>query len=96
MQIPRNRSSRSKSRTPRSWKRWSRTANVRGGSHTGCLQSLAHYKQQLVKLHGGALGKETCSKVQDDVQSHLSTLARIDPLRRARYEELQQDGDHRI
>lgn len=56
----------------------------------GCLESLARYKRQLVSLHGAALGAAAASAREAEAQAHLAALVRIDPLRRARYEELAQ------
>lgn len=55
----------------------------------GCLESLARYKRQLVALHGASLGAAAAERTAE-AQAHLAALVRIDPLRRARYEELAQ------
>ena len=60
-----------------------------GAADAGCLESLARYRRQLVALHGAALGEAAAAHAAA-AQAHLAELVRIDPLRRARYEELAQ------
>lgn len=52
------------------------------------MQSLAHYKQQLLSLHGDKLTRNETQKLESQVQEHLTQLEQIDPLRRNRYRDL--------
>ena len=52
------------------------------------MQSLAHYKQQLLLRYGTELGDDTRARLDREVHETLGRLAEVDPMRRRRYEDL--------
>lgn len=52
------------------------------------MQSLAHYKQQLLSLHLDRMTQSEAQKLESQVHEHLTQLEQIDPLRRNRYRDL--------
>jgi len=55
---------------------------------TGCLQSLAHYKQQILLRYRGAMSSDEATQLDQQVCEHLLRLEHIDPLRQNRYRDL--------
>lgn len=54
----------------------------------GCMQSLAHYKQQLLSFHQNSITQSEAQKLENQVREHLTQLEEIDSLRRHRYRDL--------
>ena len=54
----------------------------------GCMQSLAHYKQQLLSFHHNSITQSEAQKLESQVSEHLTQLEQIDSLRRHRYRDL--------
>lgn len=52
------------------------------------MQSLAHYKQQLLSLHQNSITQSEAQKLESQVREHLTQLEEIDSLRRHRYRDL--------
>ena len=62
----------------------------------GCMQSLAHYKQQLLSLHQNSITQSEAQKLESQVREHLTQLEEIDSLRRHRYRDLLKCKRRRI
>lgn len=52
------------------------------------MQSLAHYKQQLLSFHQNSITQSEAQKLESQVREHLTQLEEIDSLRRHRYRDL--------
>lgn len=62
---------------------------------TGCIESLAHYKQQLASQYQGCSEQaEACDRLTTEVHTLLSKLVQIDPLRQHRYQDLLRKSTH--
>lgn len=60
---------------------------------TGCMESLVHYKQLLLRNHLTSIGEEGSQVLVKECLELLDQLESIDPQRRRRYQQL---GEYRL